>query len=287
MERHELTDEQWELVEPMVPRSTARTGRPAKDRRLMLNGALWILATGSPWRDLHERFGSCKTVHRYFCNWRRIGVFGAILEALQIKLDNKGLIDWDLWCVDGASVRATRAAAGARKDSLDRHPDEPADHALGRSRGGFGSKFHVVTDGEGTPLVIEVTAGQVHELTVAKSVIGHAVATLIGRRRKKWRRKHKPTQLAGDKGYSAKRLRSWLDGQKIEPVIPHKDNEKARHDPAVWFDRLAYRGRCGVEQCVGWLKEFRRIGTRYEKLAVNFHGMLQLAMMQRYLRLLF
>jgi hypothetical protein len=54
--------------------------------------------------------------------------------------------------------------------SIERHPDEPADHALGRSRGGLGSKFHVVTDGAGTPLAIEVTAGQVHESTRAESV---------------------------------------------------------------------------------------------------------------------
>jgi transposase len=144
-----------------------------------------------------------------------------------------------------------------------------------------------VTDGQGTPLAVEVTAGQVHESTRAKSVIDQAVATLIGKRREKRRRKHKPSQLAGDKGYSVNRLRDWLAGQKIEPVIPHKDNEKARHDPTVWFDRTAYRGRCVVEQCVGWLKEFRRIATRHEKLAVNYHGMLQLAMMLRYFRLLF
>ena len=93
--------------------------------------------------------------------------------------------------------------------------------------------------------------------------------------------------MAGDKGYSVPRIRDWLGEQKIEPVIPHKDNEKARHDPTVWFDRLAYRGRAVVEQCVGWLKEFRRIGTRFEKLAVHFHGMLQLAMIRRYLKLLF
>jgi transposase len=81
----------------------------------MLNGILWTLATGAPWRDLPPRFGSCKTVHRYFTNWRRTGVFAAIVESLQIKLDNQGLIDWELWCVDGANVRATRAAAGAEK----------------------------------------------------------------------------------------------------------------------------------------------------------------------------
>jgi transposase len=158
---------------------------------------------------------------------------------------------------------------------------------LGRSRGGFGSKFHLVTDGNGIPLAVEVTAGQVHESTRAESVIGQAVACLIGRRRKRWRRRHKPKKLAADKGYSVKRVRDWIAEQRIEPVIPYKDNEAARHDPMVWFDREDYRGRCVVEQCVGWLKEFRRIGTRFEKLAVNFHGMLQLAMIRRYLRLLF
>jgi transposase len=81
----------------------------------MLNGILWILGTGAPWRDLPERFGSCKTVHRYFSQWRRTGIFAAIIEALQIKLDDRGLIDWELWCVDGANVRASRAAAGADK----------------------------------------------------------------------------------------------------------------------------------------------------------------------------
>lgn len=83
------------------------------------------------------------------------------------------------------------------------------------------------------------------------------------------------------------RVRDWLTQQRIEPVIPHKDNEKARHEPNVRFDREAYRGRAVVEQCVGWLKEYRRIGTRFEKLAVNYHGMLQLAMISQYLRILF
>ena len=145
----------------------------------------------------------------------------------------------------------------------------------------------MVTDGTGTPLAIEVTAGQVHESTVAETVIGEALATPLGRRRKNAKRRHKPKKLAGDKGYSAQRVRDWLTDRLIEPVIPHKENEHARHDPEVAFDRAAYKGRCVAEQCVGWLKENRRIGTRFEKLAVNFHGMLQLAIIKRYLRLLF
>ena len=132
-----------------------------------------------------------------------------------------------------------------------------------------------------------MTAGQVHESTRAESIIGQAVACLIGRRRRRLGRRHKPKKLAGDKGYSVPRVRDWLNEQGIRPVIPHKSNESAFHDGRTRFDREAYRGRAVVEQCVGWLKEFRRIGTRFEKLAVNFHGMLQLAMIQRYLRILF
>lgn len=126
MKRHALTDEQWELIEPLIPLSAARTGRPAKDRRLMLDGIFWILATGAPWRDLPERFGPFQSVHRYFSNWRKAGVFARIVEALQVKLDNRGLIDWEMWCVDGTSVRATRAAAGAdKKVSSDTRANRP------------------------------------------------------------------------------------------------------------------------------------------------------------------
>jgi transposase len=125
MQRHALTDEQWNLIEALIPRSGAKTGRPAKDPRLMLDGTLWILATGAPWRDLPERFGPFQSVHRYFSAWRKAGVFAQVIEALQVKLDNRGLIDWEMWCVDGASVRATRAAAGADKKVSSDTPTSP------------------------------------------------------------------------------------------------------------------------------------------------------------------
>ncbi len=132
-----------------------------------------------------------------------------------------------------------------------------------------------------------MTAGQVHDSTCAESVIGQAIASLIGRRRKRFRQRSKPRKLAGDKGYSVQRIRDWLKGQRIEPVIPRKENEIVRRQGREKFDGQSYRGRCVIEQSVGWLKENRRIGTRFEKLAVNFHGMLQLAMIRRYPRMLF
>lgn len=125
MKRHELTDEQWALVKPLVPLSTARTGRPSRDRRILLNGLFWILHTGAPWRDLPERFGAWQTVYHHFAKWRRDGVFAEIIEALQITLDDRGLIDWDLWCIDGANVRAARAAGGAGKKVSTGTPTNP------------------------------------------------------------------------------------------------------------------------------------------------------------------
>ena len=114
VKRHELSSEQWELLEPFLP-PVASTGRPPRDRRTMLNGILWILRPGTPWRDLPERFGPWRTVYGYFQAWRADGTFDRILQALQIRLDRDGRIDWDLWCIDGSSVRASRAAAGASK----------------------------------------------------------------------------------------------------------------------------------------------------------------------------
>lgn len=125
MKRHELSEEEWALVEPVLPKSKAKTGRPPRDRRQMLNGILWILSTGSQWRDLPERFGPWETVYGYFSKWRDSEVYDSILAALHLRLDQEGKIDWDLWCLDGTSVRGTRSAAGASKKAARFIPKNP------------------------------------------------------------------------------------------------------------------------------------------------------------------
>lgn len=99
MKRHEVTDDHWDAIRPILPKRTAKTGRPASDPRLMLNGILWILRTGAPWRDLPERFGPWQTVYDHFARWRKAGVYDRILESLHIRLDAEGEFDWDLWCM--------------------------------------------------------------------------------------------------------------------------------------------------------------------------------------------
>lgn len=120
MRRYELTDEQWTVIEPLLPK--ASTGRPLVAPRQLLNGMLWVLRSGAPWRDLPERFGPWQTVYHHFNSWRRKGVFARVLEGLQVRLDAEGHIDWDLWCVDGTMVRASRAAAGAGKKGAPKNP---------------------------------------------------------------------------------------------------------------------------------------------------------------------
>ncbi len=125
MKRHEVSEEEWAFLDPLIPKSEAKTGRPPRDRRLMLNGILWILSTGAQWRDLPERFGPWQTVYGYFRKWRADGLLDSIIDALHLRLDQQGKIDWDLWCIDGTSVRGTRSAAGASKKAPPVTPRNP------------------------------------------------------------------------------------------------------------------------------------------------------------------
>lgn len=121
MRRHELTDTQWRAIAHLFPVGRKRGGQ-WKDHRTILNGLLWLLRTGAPWRDLPERLGPWQTVYDRFTRYRRDGTWDKLIELLQIRLDRRGKIDWDLWCIDGTSIRASRAAAGGGKKGATRSP---------------------------------------------------------------------------------------------------------------------------------------------------------------------
>jgi len=160
-------------------------------------------------------------------------------------------------------------------------PNEPDDHALGRSRGGIGTKIHILCDGQGHPLDVVVTAGQVHESTALDTLLIQADRDLLGVQGDPvpW-----PVALAGDKGYRADWIDDYLLDLEIRPVIPSKENEDREGRP-VAFEREEYRGRNIVERLIGWLKESRRVFSRFEKTALNFVGMIKMAFIHRYLRL--
>ena len=114
MARLLLTDDEWEAIREFFPEPAA-TGRPPTDRRMVVNGILWIVRTGSPWRDLPEEFGPWQTVWRLFDKWNGDGTLDEILRRLQGAWASSGEIDADLWCIDGSIVRAARCAGGGGK----------------------------------------------------------------------------------------------------------------------------------------------------------------------------
>src|SRR5262249_18031945 len=115
MKRHELSDQQWELLAPFFPPRPRKPGGQWKEDRLMLNGVFWRLHTGAPWRDLPERYGPWQTVYDRFNALRKSGLPDRLIERLQLRLNKAGMIDPELFCIDGTNVRAARAAAGAAK----------------------------------------------------------------------------------------------------------------------------------------------------------------------------
>ena len=114
MGRGELTDEQWERLRAALPPQKPKTGRPAQDHRRILNGILWIVRTGAPWRDLPERYGPWRTVASRFYRWQKAGVWQKILATLQQQADAANQIDWSKHDVDGTMIRAHQHAAGAK-----------------------------------------------------------------------------------------------------------------------------------------------------------------------------
>ncbi len=124
MATSDLTDEQWEKLRPLLPPQKPWTGRPAKDHRTVLNGILWILRTGSPWRSLPERYGSWKTASSRFYRWHKAGIWDRLLSTLQQKADAEGRLDWTLHFVDSTVVRAHQHAAGAKGGTRNPNPSD-------------------------------------------------------------------------------------------------------------------------------------------------------------------
>ena len=114
MESSDLTEVQWERLRPVLPPQKPHPGRPGKDHRIILNGMLWILRTGSPWRALPERYGPWKTVSSRFYRWQRAGIWDRVLAEVQRQADAEGRLDWSLHFVDSTVVRAHQHAAGAK-----------------------------------------------------------------------------------------------------------------------------------------------------------------------------
>ncbi|MFB8069950.1 IS5 family transposase [Streptomyces californicus] len=292
MGRGDLTNAEWARLKPHLPAFGQRGGRWS-DRRKVINGILFRVRTGIPWRDLPERFGRWKTIYERHRRWSADGTWDRILRAVQADADLAGRIDWSMVSVDSTSCRAHQHAAGARKKkprvpkkrTTPRHhrPDE----GLGRSRGGLTCKIHLAGEGGCRPMAFLLTPGQwgdapqmievLKRIRVPRPQGGHP--------------RTRPDHLGGDKAYSSRRNRRYLRRRRIKHTIPEPKDQRANRQrrgsaggrPAG-FDREHYRRRNEVERTINRLKNSRAVATRYDKRAYVFHGTVTAAAVRLWLR---
>ncbi|WP_434784554.1 IS5 family transposase [Paenibacillus polymyxa] len=243
--RYEIQDQQWRLIQKLFPpERKPQGGRPAVDNRWMLNAMLWVARSGAPWRDLPDTFPHWKSVYTRFRRWQKAGIWDKVLEHVSLDLDEESIM------IDATIVRLHQHGSGAKGGKT---------QAIGRSRGGLSTKIHAVVDALGNPLRFELTGGQAHD-----SVQGYEILQTIELTMK---------QVLADRAYDTNAIRSLLKEHEAIPVIPGKKNRRVKPK----YDHDLYKERHLVECFFNKVKKYRRLATRYDKLACTFQAFLTLA----------
>ncbi|MEU5698528.1 IS5 family transposase [Streptomyces aurantiacus] len=300
--RHELTDAQWQRIEPLLP-GNGRPGGQWADHRRVVNGVLFRARSGMPWPDLPDRYGPWQTVYERHRRWSADGTWKTILQELQIEADagdpdgtHARQVSRQEWAVniDSTSCRAHQHAAGAPRKPAADYPQKGAGpveadgrEALGRSRGGLTSKVHLLSDDRARPLTWQTSPGQRGDSPMFAPVL----QGLRIRRRGPGRPRSRPDRVRGDKAYSSRDNRAYLRRLGSKATIAQPDDQRTHRKrrgrlggrPPV-FDKTQYRRRNAVERCVNKWKQFRAVATRYDKRDYIFNGTLTVTAITIWLR---
>ncbi len=251
MEKYYIKSEAWEKIYSFLQSHRGiRVGNEGKTRTFA-EGVYFIMRTGAQWRELPVYYGKWRSVHKRFEAWSHKGLWILILEHFTQDYDSESLM------IDATIVRAHPCAAGYEKDQNERE-------GLGRSKGGFTTKIHVVVDALGQALRFSLTPGQRHDITQASALLeGFENANIIA-----------------DKGYDSNALIDQIQNQNCIPVIPPRSNRKTPRE----YDEDLYKERHLVECFFNKIKHFRRVFSRFDKKASSFAGFLAYASFILWLR---
>ena len=240
-----LSDTQWSnIVNFLKTCPDIYTGRE-KTLKRFIQAVFWIARSGIQWRLLPKSYGNSNSVYKRFARWCDKGIF----QRLHQHFVNAPDMEWLI--IDTPIVRAHPCAAGALKTSGGQDCQ-----ALGRSRGGFSTKIHVAVDGLGNPLRFQLSAGQQHDITCAEALIdGYSSKYVIA-----------------DTSYDAMAFVESITERGAVPVIPPRAN---RREPRT-YDAHLYKERHLVECFINKIKHYRRVFSRFDKLAIRYMGFLSL-----------
>lgn len=225
-------------------------------------------------------FGPWQTVWKSHRAWAADGTWDQILEALLVRADANGELDWSV-AVDSTICCARQHGTNlARITGGTVEPQESArgaswSHTLGRSRGGLSTKIHQLVDGRGLPLVVLCGPGQAGDSPMLEPLLDALSVARDGPGRPGTR----PNMLRGDKAYTSRAIRRTLRDRGIKALIPeprdqqqHRRNRGSRGGRLVGLDVEAYRGRNVIERGYSDVKQLRGLATRYDKLGLTYRA---------------
>ena len=227
---------------------------PQKSRRrvndrLVISGILWVILTGSAWRQIPEFYGKWKTIYSRFRRWSQSGIWEKIFRifAKRVKKRNNGMIDSTYL----KSHRTASSCACREKERL-----------IGTSKGGKTTKLHLLCNEEGIPFNFLITGGEVSDIKVALDLVG--AFPLTG--------------LIADKAYGSKALREELEAKGIKVCIPPKINAKVKYP----FDARLYKKRHKIENIFARIKDPKSIALRMCRCAHTFISFLSLTIIHKF-----
>jgi transposase len=215
----------------------------------VLHAILFVFSEGCTWRGIDGPDVAWNTVYQYYRRWCRDGVWAKVWEqVMPVRKPTPGVYG------DSSFIKVHRSglnAAGGRDLQ-----------AIGKTKGGWNTKLHAAVDGHGSPVALILTGGEVADVSKAEELLSDVDATMA----------------VLDKGYDSDPLRAWLVAHEMIPCIPPRSN---RTEPRPYRKR-SYRKRHLIENFFSHLKTFRRVATRYDKLAETFFGWVLLAVLVKF-----